>query len=193
MLPSYAMEPQDELQHLLARQDALKQELKAKEERAAGGAAPPARHSHQSDPPRPSVRLSATDRKRRTRRLILIGSYIEHRTQADPAEHDRLLQGLNGFLERDQDRALVRSARDHGARRSRDRSTPRLATAPPAHRRLGRHLPGRHGHAAGGAGGRTHHRASPKQGPPWTATVTAVLNRSRDQVLVTDSGRPVSP
>ena len=52
------------------------------------------------------VRLSAADRKRRTRRLIFIGSYIEHTTQADPAEHDRLMQGLAGFLERDQDRAL---------------------------------------------------------------------------------------
>ena len=55
---------------------------------------------------RAQARLAAADRKRRTRRLILIGSYIEHTTQTDPAEYDRLLEGLAGFLERDQDRAL---------------------------------------------------------------------------------------
>ena len=32
-----------------------------------------------------------------------------------------------------------------------------------------------------------------KNGQRWTTTVTAVLDRSRDQVLVTDSGRPASP
>ena len=33
---------------------------------------------------RAQARLSAADRKRRTRRLILIGSYVEYTTQADP-------------------------------------------------------------------------------------------------------------
>ena len=32
--------------------------------------------------------------------------HIEHTTQADPTAHTRLMQGLDGFLERDQDRAL---------------------------------------------------------------------------------------
>ena len=105
MLPSYAMEPQDELQHLLARQAALKQELKAKKKELQE-AQRRQRDTLTRQIRRAQARLSATDRKRRTRRLILLGSYIEHRTQADPAEHDRLLQGLNGFLERDQDRAL---------------------------------------------------------------------------------------
>ena len=50
--------------------------------------------------------LGERARERRTRRLILIGSYIEHTTQADPAKQDRLRKGLDGFLERDQDRAL---------------------------------------------------------------------------------------
>ena len=27
----------------------------------------------------------------------------------------------------------------------------------------------------------------------WTTTVTAVLERSREQVIVTDSGRPATP
>ena len=99
------MEPQDELQHLLARQDALKQELTAKKKELQE-AQRRQRDTLTSQIRRAKVRVSAADRKRRTRRLILIGSYIEYRTQADPAEYDRLLQGLNGFLKRDQDRAL---------------------------------------------------------------------------------------
>ena len=30
----------------------------------------------------------------------------------------------------------------------------------------------------------------PRNGQSWTTTVTAVLERSREQVIVTDSGRP---
>ena len=51
-------------------------------------------------------RISARERKRRTRRLILIGSYIEHVTQTDPHSLDRLMKGLDDFLERDHDREL---------------------------------------------------------------------------------------
>ena len=49
--------------------------------------------------------LSA-NRKRRTRCLILIGSYMEHVTQTDPDLKARLMKGLDGFLERDRDREL---------------------------------------------------------------------------------------
>ena len=51
-------------------------------------------------------RISAAERKRRTRRLILMGSYMEHITANDPAAKDRLMKGLDGFLERDLDRKL---------------------------------------------------------------------------------------
>ena len=56
---------------------------------------------------RAQARLSAADRKRRTRRLILIGSYIEQ-CHARPTRRrmTRLMTGLDAFLERDQDRAL---------------------------------------------------------------------------------------
>ena len=40
------------------------------------------------------------------RRLILIGSYMEHVTQTDPDRKARLMKGLHGFLERDRDREL---------------------------------------------------------------------------------------
>ena len=55
-------------------------------------------------------------RKKRCRRLNAAsatpsparsaGSYIEHTTQDDPIKQDRLINGLDRFLERDQDRAL---------------------------------------------------------------------------------------
>ena len=115
MLPSTEMEPQDELQQLLARQAALKQELTAKkktlQEAQRRQRTPLTRQIR-----RAQARLSAADRKRRTRRLILIGSYIEHtsRRPTPPVEQDRLMKGLDGFLERDQDRALFKLPRQSG-------------------------------------------------------------------------------
>ena len=35
-----------------------------------------------------------------------MGSYMEHITANDPDAKDRLMKGLDGFLERDRDRAL---------------------------------------------------------------------------------------
>ena len=99
------MEPQDELQQLLARQAALKQELAAKK-KALQEAQGRQRTTLTRQIRRAKARLSTADRKRRTRRLILIGSYIEHTTQADQASMTRLMKGLDAFLERDQDRAL---------------------------------------------------------------------------------------
>ena len=45
-------------------------------------------------------------RQCRTRRLILVGSYLEHIAQNDPEREARLMKGLDGFLERDRDREL---------------------------------------------------------------------------------------
>ena len=109
MLPSTEMEPQDELQQLLERQAALKQELVAKK-KALQEAQRRQRHTLTSQIRRAQARLSTADRKRRTRRLILIGSYIEHTTQADPEAMTRLIKGLDEFLERDQDLALFNLA-----------------------------------------------------------------------------------
>ena len=186
------MEPQDELQQLLERQAALKHELTAKKQ-ALQEAQRRQRHTLTRQIRRAQARLSSADRKRRTRRLILIGSYIEHTTQADPAEHDRLLHGLNGFLERDQDRALF----DLPA----NTAETAVAAADP--------LPGWRPHRLdnGDWGSRylgdtsrlpaelvgARITVQAKNGQRWTATVTAVLDRSRKQVLVADSGRPASP
>ena len=105
MLPSTWMDRQEKLQQLLARQAALKRELTGKKQ-ALQEAQRRQRHTLTRQIRRAQARLSSADRKRRTRRLILIGSYVEHTTQADPAAHTRLMTGLDAFLERDQDRAL---------------------------------------------------------------------------------------
>ena len=105
MLPSTEMEPQDELQQLRERQAALKQELAAKK-KALQEAQRRQRDTLTRQIRRAQARLSAADRKRRTRRLILLGSYIDSVSQADPASMTRLMKGLDEFLERDQDRAL---------------------------------------------------------------------------------------
>lgn len=48
----------------------------------------------------------AKERKLRTRRLILMGSYMEHIANRDQSAKDRLLRGLDGFLSKDRDREL---------------------------------------------------------------------------------------
>ena len=99
------MDLQEELQQLLARQETLRQELKARKKKLQD-AQRRQRANLQKQIRRAQARLSAAQRKRRTRRLILIGSYIEHVTGDDPDKRNRLLKGLDVFLERDRDREL---------------------------------------------------------------------------------------
>ena len=103
------MRPQEELEQLLARQEALKQELKAKKKELQD-AQRRQRDNLQKQIRRAQARISAAERKRRTRRLILIGSYLEHVTGNDPDKRDRLIKGLDVFLERDRDRELFELA-----------------------------------------------------------------------------------
>ena len=44
--------------------------------------------------------------RRHESRLVLIGTYIEHTTKDDQTKRDRLMKGLDAFLERDHDRAV---------------------------------------------------------------------------------------
>ena len=99
------MEPQEELQQLRDREEALKQELKAKKKELQE-AQRRQRNTLTRQIRRAQARVSAADRKRRTRRLILIGSYIDSVSQVEPVSRKRLMKGLAEFLERDQDRAL---------------------------------------------------------------------------------------
>ena len=52
---------------------------------------------------RATSRLNAKERKRR---LILLGSYLDHCMETDPDSKTRAMKGLDEFLERDRDRAL---------------------------------------------------------------------------------------
>ena len=105
MLPSIAMEPQEELKQLLDRQESLQQELKARKKELLQ-AQRRQRDNLKRQILRAQSRVSSAERKRRTRRLILMGSYLEHLTGDDPARRDSLRKGLDGFLERDRDREL---------------------------------------------------------------------------------------
>ena len=99
------MNPQEELNELLARQESLKQELKERKKELVEAQ----RHRKETlkrQIQRAQSRITAAQRKRRTRRLILMGSYLEHVTGYDPGKRDSLMKELDGFLERDRDREL---------------------------------------------------------------------------------------
>ena len=90
-----------------------------------------------------------------------MGSYLEHVTGDDPGKRDRLMKGLDGFLERARDRELF----DLPPNKENEKDTPdtaaaptvstpppvldaRLAAPPPGQRELGLHLPRRYLHPA---------------------------------------------
>ena len=52
------------------------------------------------------ARAAATERKQDTRRKILAGAWVLARAAQDQEADRQLTQGLDGFLERDRDRAL---------------------------------------------------------------------------------------
>ena len=93
----------------MARQEALNQELKAKKKELQDAQRRQC-DNLQKQIRRAQARISAAERKRRTRRLILMGSYLEHVTGDDPDKRDRLIKGLYVFLERDRDRELFELA-----------------------------------------------------------------------------------
>ena len=99
------MNPQEELNQLLERQEALHQELKEQKKELLE-AQRLRKETLKRQIQRAQSRTSAAERKRRTRRLILMGSYLEHVTQADSDRKARLMKELDVFLERGRDREL---------------------------------------------------------------------------------------
>ena len=69
---------------------------------------------------------SAKQRKIETRRKILAGAWVLHRSERDPAERQRLIQGLDGFLAHPRDRELF----DLPPHKENEKDTPDTATAP---------------------------------------------------------------
>ena len=99
------MDPQEELKGLLERQESLKQELKERKKELLK-AQRNRKEILKRQIRRAQSRITGAERKLRTRRLILMGSYLEHVTQDDPERKARLMKELDGFLERDRDRDL---------------------------------------------------------------------------------------
>ena len=99
------MNPQEELNQLLQLQESLRQELK-EQKKELMEAQRLRKETLKRQIQRAQSRISAAERKRRTRRLILMGSYLEHVTGDDPEKRDRLMKGLDVFLERERDREL---------------------------------------------------------------------------------------
>ena len=99
------MNPQEELNQLRERQEALRQELKERKKELLE-AQRLRKDTLKRQIQRAQSRISAAERKRRTRRLILLGSYLEHVTGDDPGKRDSLMKELDVFLERDRDREL---------------------------------------------------------------------------------------
>ena len=120
---------------------------------------------------RAQYRISARERKQRTRQLILIGSVVKNQADRDSRTRLWLQHALDEALERPQDRALfdLPPNKEHEkghlstppgpTAAAPRRSAPRMASAPPENRWLGLHLPRRHVRAVPRSRRRTHHRA----------------------------------
>ena len=149
---------------------------------------------------RAQYRITAAERKRRTRQLILIGSVVKKKADQDSKTRLWLDQALGEGLDRPQDRELFDlDPNKENEKDPPDTTAPTVAvTADP--------LPGwRPHHLKTGAWGSIYLgdtsilpselvgariTVQSKGGQSWTTTVAAVLDRSSEQVVVTNSGRP---
>ena len=176
------MDPQEELQQLLARQQTLRQDLKARKKELQD-AQRRQRNNLQKQIRRAQARLSAAERKRRTRCLIVLGSVLEQQHS-----HTELIALLDQALDRDQDRALfdLPPKGTAGDGRSAEAAVPLEGWRPTR-------LPD-------GSWGSLYAGTAPQALPPgllgltisvrarngksWNATITEVLERTPDRVLV---------
>ena len=99
------MNPQEELDQLLERQEALNQELKARKKELQD-AQRLRKDTLKRQIRRAQSRITAAERKRRTRRLILIGSVVQRKAEINPKTEDWLKAALKEYLDRPQDREL---------------------------------------------------------------------------------------
>ena len=87
------MRPQEELKQLLARQEDLNTGAQGEAKKNFRMPSDDSATTCRNRSRRAQSRISAAERKRRTRRLILIGSYMEHVTGNDPEKRDQPHQG----------------------------------------------------------------------------------------------------
>ena len=171
------MDPQEELKLLLARQETLKQELKARKKELQG-AQKRRRANLQKQIRRAKSRLSAAERKQRTRRLIVLGSVLEKQHS-----HPELIALLDQALDRDQDRALF------------DLPPRSVAGQPPPPAPLSGWTPAKITDGVWGARFQGDTRTLPdnlkgltitvqaRNGKSWDATITEVVDRFPNLVL----------
>ena len=195
------MDPQEELQQLRNREEALKQELKAKKKELQE-AQRRQRNTLTRQIRRAQARVSAADRKRRTRRLILLGAYLDRRMDTDAALKAEVMASLNESLQHDRDRALFGD--DLRPTSSDAPAAPALdpdPQTPPIEGWTPRQLdPGVWGAALDGAPVAalsasdqlrgTPIRVTDRRGDTWTTTVQDVVSRHDTEIVVTTSGRP---
>ena len=197
------MDPQEELQQLRDREEALKQELKAKKKELQE-AQRRQRNTLTRQIRRAQARVSAADRKRRTRRLILLGAYLDRRMDTDAALKAEVMASLNESLQHDRDRALFGD--DLRPTSSDAPAAPAAALdpdphSPPTEGWTPRQLdPGVWGAALDGAPVAalsasdqlrgTPIRVTDRRGDTWTTTVQDVVSRHDTEIVVTTSGRP---
>ena len=172
------MDSQEELKLLLARQETLTQKLKARKNELQD-AQRRQRNNLKRQIRRAQTRLSAAERKRRTRRLIVLGSVLEK--QHSPPE---LIALLDQALDRDQDRALF------------DLPPRSLSGQAPPSAPLSGFAPAKITDGVWGARFQGDTRTLPdnlkgltitvqaKSGKSWAATITEVVERSPDRILV---------
>ena len=197
------MEPQEELQQLRNREEDLKQELKAKKKELQE-AQRRQRNTLTRQIRRAQARVSAADRKRRTRRLILLGAYLDRRMDTDAALKAEVMASLNESLQHDRDRALFGD--DLRPTSSDAPAAPAAALdpdpqTPPTEGWTPRQLdPGVWGAVLDGAPlaalcasdqlRGTPIRVTDRRGDTWTTTVQDVVSRHDTEIVVTTSGRP---
>ena len=163
---------------LLARQETLTQKLKARKNELQD-AQRRQRNNLKRQIRRAQTRLSAAERKRRTRRLIVLGSVLEKQHS-----HPELIALLDQALDRDQDRALF------------DLPPRSVSGQAPPSAPLSGWTPAKITDGAWGARFQGDTRTLPdnlkglnisvrtSRGKSWDATVTEVVDRSPDRILV---------
>ena len=197
------MDPEKELEQLKQRQAELSESLRQSRKEFAELQRKKKRVL-ENQIRRAKTRLSAADRKRRTRRLILIGAYLDRRMDTDAALQAEVMASLNESLEHDRDRALFGD--DLRPTSSDAPAAPAPALDPDPHppptegwtpRQLD---PGVWGAVLDGAPVAalsasdqlrgTPIRVTDRRGETWTTTVQDVVSRHDTEIVVTTSGRP---
>jgi len=145
---------------------------------------------------RAESRLSKAERKRRNQRLIQLGLLAEARAKADPAQHARDLKDLDNRLTRNDLRALFGlapldkpSTAAPAAPASRDDPIPGWRPDKLPDGSWGARFAGNTSKLPDELVGRRI-IVEPRNVTPWTATITAVVERSHERVVVTHSGKP---